>query len=221
MPGQSTFSIVISGWPAVGKTTIARALADQFNLKMYNGGDILKMLAADKGYRDATTRDDWWDTEDAKKFMDEREADPSFDKSVDTKLQDLVHRGGVVITSYTLPWLVAIGQRQSGAGARQAGETVLAHSPPGNIIKFWLKGSRENRAKRMANRDHIRVIDAGAIVSLRDEENKKIYKHLYGFNFGEDLEVFDYMLNTDVLKLEKLIEISKVIVANHVAGLAA
>lgn len=221
MPGQATFSIVISGWPAVGKTTIARTLADQFKLKMYNGGDILKMLAADKGYRDAATRDDWWDTEDAKKFMEEREADPSFDKSVDTKLQDLVHRGGVVITSYTLPWLVAMGQKQSESGARRTGETVLAHSVSSNIIKFWLKGSPENRAKRMANRDHIRVSDAGAIVSLRDEENRKIYKHLYGFEFGEDLEVFDYMLNTDVLKLEKLIEISKVIVTNHVSGLAA
>ena len=43
-------SIVISGWPAVGKTTIATELAKEFGYKHYNGGDVLKMLAAEKGY---------------------------------------------------------------------------------------------------------------------------------------------------------------------------
>lgn len=203
----ANFSIVISGWPAVGKTTIASALASEFALKMYNGGDILKMLASERGYLDATNRDDWWDTEEAKKFMAERGADSSFDKRVDDRLKDLVRSGGVVITSYTLPWLVAQGFR--------------ADKPPSidPIIKIWLKGSPKNRAARMANRDRINLAQAIGIVSLRDNENKKIYKQLYGFDFGENLEVFDYMLNTDVLKLEKLIEISKVIVKNHAAGL--
>src|ERR1051326_2653075 len=204
---QANFSIVISGWPAVGKTTIASALASEFALKMYNGGDILKMLASERGYPDATNRDDWWDTEEAKKFMTERGADPSFDKRVDDRLKDLVRSGGVVITSYTLPWLVAQGFR--------------ADKPPSidPIIKIWLKGSPKNRAARMANRDRINLAQAIGIVSLRDNENKKIYKQLYGFDFGENLDVFDYMLNTDVLKLEKLIEISKVIVKNHAASL--
>ncbi|MDQ6668745.1 MAG: AAA family ATPase, partial [Thermoproteota archaeon] len=38
-------SIVISGWPAVGKTTVACELAKEFGLKIFNGGDILKKLA--------------------------------------------------------------------------------------------------------------------------------------------------------------------------------
>ena len=37
-------SIVISGWPAVGKTTIAAEIAKEFGFKVYNGGDILKLL---------------------------------------------------------------------------------------------------------------------------------------------------------------------------------
>ncbi|HYY39906.1 MAG TPA: AAA family ATPase, partial [Nitrososphaera sp.] len=68
MAANKSFSIVISGWPAVGKTTIACKLAEEFALVMYNGGDILKMLAEEKGY--STKRDDWWDTAEAKKFMD-------------------------------------------------------------------------------------------------------------------------------------------------------
>jgi CMP/dCMP kinase len=189
------FSIVISGWPAVGKTTIACKLAEEFDIVKYNGGDILKMLAEeDKGY--SVKRDDWWDTIEAKKFMEERKSDPSFDKKVDDKLIQIVKKGGAVITSYTLPWLVV-------------DESVI-------IIKFWLRGSPENRAKRMANRDGISFAEAKRITKLRDEENKRIYYRLYGFRFGEDLTVFDYVLNTDRLSLDSLVEISKLIVRRHI-----
>jgi CMP/dCMP kinase len=188
------FSIVISGWPAVGKTTIAGKLAEEFGLAMYNGGDILKMLAAEKGY--STSRDDWWDTVEAKKFMRERKSDPSFDRKVDKKLVEIVRKGGTVITSYTLPWLVK----------------------EDSVVKLWLRGSPDNRAKRMANRDGIGFAKAKKIIMLRDEENKKIYQKLYGFIFGDDLTVFDYVLNTDRLPLGSLIEISKLIVRQHTGG---
>jgi cytidylate kinase len=188
------FSIVISGWPAVGKTTIAGKLAEEFGLVIYNGGDILKMLAAEKGY--STSRDDWWDTAEAKKFMRERKSDPSFDKKVDKKLVEIVKKGGTVITSYTLPWLVK----------------------EDSVVKLWLRGSPDNRAKRMASRDGIGFEKAKKIIMLRDEENKKIYHKLYGFLFGDDLTVFDYVLNTDRLPLDSLIEISKLIVRQHTGG---
>ena len=195
MVANKLFSIVISGWPAVGKTTIACKLAEEFDIVMYNGGDILKMLAEeDRGY--SVKRDDWWDTTEAKKFMEERKTDPSFDKRVDDKLIQIVRKGGTVITSYTLPWLVI-------------DESVI-------IIKFWLRGSSENRAKRMANRDGISFAEAKRITKLRDEENKRIYYRLYGFRFGEDLTVFDYVLNTDSLSLDSLVEISKLIVRRHI-----
>jgi CMP/dCMP kinase len=194
MAANKLFSIVISGWPAVGKTTIACKLAEEFGLVMYNGGDILKMLAEEKGY--STERDDWWDTAEAKRFMEERKSDPSFDKKVDKKLVEIVKKGGAVITSYTLPWLV-----------RE--DSVI-------IIKLWLRGSQENRAKRMSNRDDISFAEAKRIVKLRDDENKKIYYKLYGFHFGEDLTIFDYVLNTDRLSLDSLIEISKLIVKRHI-----
>jgi CMP/dCMP kinase len=194
MAANKSFSIVISGWPAVGKTTIACKLAEEFGLVMYNGGDILKMLAEEKGY--SAERDDWWDTTEAKKFMEERKTDSSFDKKVDKKLVEIVKKGGAVITSYTLPWLVL--------------EDLAI------IIKFWLRGSPENRAKRMANRDDISFAEAKRIVKMRDDENKKIYYKLYGFRFGEDLTIFDYVLNTDRLSLDSLIEISKLIVRLHI-----
>jgi cytidylate kinase len=184
----SKLSIVISGWPAVGKTTMAVELAKKFNLKLYSGGDILKMLAGAKGY--STSRDDWWDTGEAKRFMEERKSDPSFDNQVDKKLIQIIKNGNSVITSYTLPWLMKEDR----------------------IIKFWLKASQENRARRMANRDNISYNKAKKVIQIRDWENMKIYKNLYGFNFGEDLEVFDFCLNTDILSLNSLIEVSKSII---------
>lgn len=187
------FSIVISGWPAVGKTTIAGELAKEFGLSHYNGGDILKMLAAETGYSTDTTKSDWWDTLEAKKFMGERKRDSTFDKKVDGKLSEILKNENAVITSYTLPWLVSDER----------------------IIKFWLKGSPHNRAKRMANRDKIPIEQAEKIVDMRDGENKEIYHSLYGFVFGDDLSVFDYALNTDRLSLDALVEISKLIVRHH------
>ncbi len=191
---MSRFSVVISGWPAVGKTTIACELAKEFGLVTYNGGDILKMLAYEKGYSSATSKEDWWDTQEAKRFMEERRRDPTFDRKVDERLAEILKKESAVITSYTLPWL------------------VQDHG----VIKFWLKGSPKNRAARMANRDGIAVEEAEKIVSLRDAENVEIYKNLYGFDFGQDLSVFDYALNTDILGLDALIEVSKLIVRRQV-----
>lgn len=180
-------SIVISGWPAVGKTTIAENLAKNFNLKLWNGGDILKMMAYERGYSSSLNHD-WWDTEEATKFMKERNNNPNFDREVDNRLIELVKEGNVVITSYTLPWI-------SDA-----------------TINFWLQGSVDNRSKRMSMRDKIDINTAKKIVQRRDVENKLIYQKLYQFEFGEKLDVFDFAMNTDILSLESLIIISKNIV---------
>ncbi|MGB8936586.1 MAG: cytidylate kinase family protein [Candidatus Nitrosopolaris sp.] len=173
----------MSGCPAVGKTTVAGELAKEFGLKIFNGGDILKKIASDRGYLIAGR--DWWDGEEAKKFMAERLTSTCFDKEVDQKLMEIVESGNAVITSYTLPWLTE------------------------HPIKFWLSGSQDNRAKRMANRDNIKFLEAKKIVQLRDDDNKKIYRKLYGINFGDDLTVFDFSINTDLLSLTPLIDISK------------
>lgn len=182
-------SIVISGWPAVGKTTIAENLARYFKLKLWNGGDILKMMAYERGYSSSLNHD-WWDTEEAARFMSERNNNANFDREVDNRLIELVNEGNVVITSYTLPWIADA------------------------TINFWLQGSVDNRSKRMAMRDKIDLNVAKKIVQRRDIENKLIYKKLYNFEFGEKLDVFDFAMNTDLLSLESLIFVSKNIVEN-------
>ena len=186
---KKKISVVISGWPAVGKTTIAENIAKDFDLKLWNGGDILKMMAYERGYSSSLNHD-WWDTEEAIDFMKERNNDPNFDREVDNRLIGLVNGGNVVVTSYTLPWI-------SDA-----------------TVNFWLQGSVDNRAKRLAMRDKISISEAKRIVLRRDNENKLIYKRIYGFSFGENLDVFDFALNTDLLSLECLVDLSKRIIKN-------
>jgi cytidylate kinase len=176
-------SVIISGPPAIGKTTVAKGLGKEFDLKFLGGGDILKELAKDEGFNSGG--DDWWDTPEGMKFLKQRSENPEFDRKVDEKLKELFLNGGVVITSYTLPWLVQDG------------------------IKIWLAGSHENSAKRMTSRDNMDNEQALEITKKRYDENKKLYKKLYNFDFGENLEVFDKIIDTDELDAEKVLEIAK------------
>ena len=176
-------SIIISGPPAIGKTTIAKGLAKEFELLHLSGGDILKELAKEEGFD--TKGDDWWDTQDGINFLSQRKKNSEFDKNVDDKLKKLFSKGNVVVTSYTLPWLVKGG------------------------VKIWLDGSKENSAKRMTTRDNLSNNNALEVVQKRYNENKIIYKALYGFEFGEDLSVFDKIIKTDNLDAEEVLEIAK------------
>ncbi len=176
-------SIVVSGPPAIGKTTVAKGLAKEFNLNYLSGGDILKELANEEGF--SSSGDDWWDTDDGMKFLNQRKENPEFDKKVDKKLIELFEKGDVVITSYTLPWLIDDG------------------------IKLWLDGSAKNSAKRMQNRDNMDEFSALEVVNKRFNENKLIYKNLYNFEFGNDLSVFDKIIQTDEKNADEVLEIAK------------
>ncbi len=93
-----------------------------------------------------------------------------------------------MITSYTLPWMVDGG------------------------IKIWLAGAVENSAKRMQNRDNLTEHDALNVVKKRFSENKIIYKALYNFEFGEDLSVFDKIIETDGLNAQQVLDKAKSVV---------
>ena len=179
-------SIIISGPPAIGKTTIAKGLAKEFSIEYLSGGDILKKLASEQGFQ--TEGDDWWDTQEGINFLDQRKKNSEFDKNVDNKLKELFSQGGIVVTSYTLPWLIEGG------------------------VKIWLDGSKENSALRMTTRDNSSKDEALENVQKRYNENKIIYKELYGFEFGDDLSVFDKIIETDDLNVEQVLEIAKLTV---------
>ena len=178
-----TKSIVISGPPAVGKTTVAKGLAEEFQLQYLSGGDVLKEMAKEQGFN--SDGDDWWDTEDGMNFLNQREQNSEFDKKLDEKLTGLFNQGGMVITSYTLPWLIKDG------------------------IKIWLEGSHASSTKRMQSRDKMTSEEAYEVTRERFDKNRALYKKLYNFDFGEDKSVFDLIINTDNLTAQQVIDVTK------------
>ena len=177
-----TKSIVISGPPAVGKTTVAKGLAEEFQLQYLSGGDVLKEMASEHGFD--SKGDDWWDTKEGMEFLTQREQNYEFDKKLDEKLSALFNQGGMVITSYTLPWLIKDG------------------------IRIWLEGSHESSTDRMKSRDNMSSEDAYKITKERFDKNKALYKKLYDFDFGEDKSVFDLIINTDNLTAQQVIDVT-------------
>lgn len=178
--------IIVSGLPAVGKSTIAKILAQRFGINYYCGGEVLKEMAFEQGF--SSQNKNWWDTTEGIKFMQARMTNSEFDQSVDRRLADIAKKGNAIISSYPLPWLLNEG------------------------IKIWLKASQETRAKRMAGRDGISFSDALEIVKKRDVGNRQLYHRLYNINFGVDLSVFDFVIGTDHLSKESVTEVMSAIV---------
>lgn len=179
--GGPARSVVVSGPPAVGKTTVARALAGEFGMRFAGGGDALKEIAREAGHEPGG--DDWWDTPEGMAFLSQRAADGSFDRRVDKELSRMFAGGGIVVTSYTLPWIV---ERSVG-------------------VRVWLDASSETSARRMQGRDGIGAGDAAEISRRRYEENGALYRRLYGFEFGRDEGVFDVIIDTDAMDAGQVI----------------
>ena len=165
--------ICISGLAATGKSTLAKRLAESLNLRYVSGGDGLKMLAVERGYKPGGR--EWWETEDGMRFLEERLRNPEFDKLVDQKLIELAKAGDVVIDSWVLPWLYRGG------------------------FNIWLKAKTEVRAERMARRSGISVEEARKLLEKRDSESIELYKKLYGIEVGRDFEPFHLVLDTSDL----------------------
>jgi cytidylate kinase len=165
--------ICISGMTGSGKSTVAKKLADKYGFDYFSGGNALKALAQEEGYDSDVTG--WWETAEGLKFLQQRMGDPAFDKRIDEKLLELAEQGNVVLDSWTMPWLLKDG------------------------FKIWLEASPQVRAKRVVTRDDISIEEAIEAMKEKDEKTRQIYNRLYGFDLGNDLSPFNFVLATDEL----------------------
>jgi len=172
--------ICISGLPGCGKSTVAKKLAQKYRLKYISGGDALKELAVEAGFK--PSGEDWWETEEGRRFLNKRLEDPDFDKRVDEKLIEAAKQGNVILDSWTMPWLFDEG------------------------FKIWLDASLEVRASRAAKRDKISLDKAKELIMEREEKTREIYRRLYGFKLGEDFSPFHIILDTDKLDADEVFQ---------------
>jgi len=173
--------ICICGMAGSGKSTQARKLAEKYGFRYYSGGEALKALAIEKGYR--YLERGWWESQEGLSFLEDREKDQTFDKTVDQKLLEIAERGNVILDSWTMPWLLNHG------------------------FKIWLEASLEKRAERVAKRDGISVEEALKVLRNKEGKTKDIYKRLYGFSLGEDFSPFHLILDTEKLTAEEVFQV--------------
>ncbi len=179
----------MSGMPSVGKTTVANEISKDFHLRHIGGGDMLKQIAIDRGYNPMGS--DWWDSPEGMRFSSERKRNPNFDVEVDKLLLREIRKGGVVVTSYSVPWLARSG------------------------LKLWFAADQKTRARRLAGRDSISLKGALNIITRRDRENRVLYKKIYGIDFGKDLSVFNFVIDTEDLSAKSVAKAAYKIVSEY------
>lgn len=186
--------ICICGMTGCGKSTVAKKLAEKYELKYLSGGNALKALAVEAGYK--ATELGWWETDEGIKFLQHRMEDSKFDIQVDEKLVELAKKGNVVLDSWTMPWLLKEG------------------------FKVWLEASSEARARRVSSRGGISVEKAYEVLREKDEGTRVIYGELYGFDLGGDLSPFNLILDTDNLGIDEVFRAVCLVVDSLVFGKA-
>ncbi len=182
--------ICISGMAGSGKSTVAKRLAEYYGLKYYSGGDALKAVASEMGHK--TAGEGWWETAEGIKFIEKRLDNLEIDRKVDEKLLDWANRGGLVLDSWAMPWLLKKG------------------------FNIWLEASEKVRAQRLAERDSLGPEEALRVLREKEAKTKGIYKKLYGFKFGEDFEPFQLILDVNLLNKDEVYETLRLAIDNLV-----
>jgi len=173
--------ISVCGMAGSGKSTLAKKLAKKYRLKFFSGGDALKALALKEGFRPLEYG--WWESDEGLRFLKTRRSDQRYDKRVDEELLEIADKGNVVLDSWTMPWLLKKG------------------------FKIWLEASVEKRAERIAQRDEMPLVEALQALKDKESHTKMIYRRLYGFKLGEDLEPFHLVLGTDNLSANEVFQV--------------
>jgi cytidylate kinase len=184
--------ICISGMAGSGKSTLARKIAEKYELKYFSGGDALKALAIEEGYK--PLKRGWWEAREGMRFLEKREKNLRFDEAVDKKFLELAEEGNVILDSWTMPWLLKKG------------------------FKIWLEASPEKRAERIAKRDGISVNEALKALRNKEKRTKVIYRKLYSFSLGEDFAPFHLILDTDNLNAEEAFEVLCEVIDNFLVN---
>jgi len=176
--------VIVSGLSGSGKSNLVEFIAEKFNLKCIHTSGLLKELIEENSMNLKSKKNTgWWEGKEAEKAFDKRMKETKFDEILDKKLLDLIEEGNVVMDSWTMGYLSKKG------------------------FKIWLNASVENRAKRISERNKQDFKEVLNAIKLKEQKTKEIYKKLYNFDLGENLEKFDLVIDTEDISEKKVREI--------------
>ena len=161
--------VIVSGLAGSGKTTLAKRLANRYNLRFLTGSDFFRDVLKKFGIK---LEENWHDTESILKLAKIRFENPEIDKEVDRLLIKSVEKGSVAVTSRTLPYLI-------------------------DGIKIFLRVSQDERIRRVVARTGLSIENARKIVTKRDYYETEIYKRVYGVDVSKDLDVYNLIIDGD------------------------
>lgn len=168
--------VTISGSPGSGKSTVARAVAKELNLKHFSAGDFMREMASERGVSLA-------------ELTALSEKDVSIDREIDERTKKLIGMDDFVIDSrlafHFLPGAVKI---------------FLKVDPKVAAKRIWKDVQEKKRtAEEFASEEAV----LNGILSRQASEIKR-YKEYYNVDFLDESN-FDFVLDTSDLNIEQAV----------------
>ncbi len=176
--------IIIFGFSGSGKSTIADMIAKKYGLRVIHPSGILRTLLQHKKIKKTEAGKGFWESQAGVKLFKKRlkEKEP-MDIVADKILLKELSKGNLVMDSWNMPWLSDKG------------------------LKIYLKTSLSIRAQRVAKRSGLVYKKALAIVKMKDEETRKLFKRVYGFDIKKDFNIFHKIISTDKLNPGQVLKV--------------
>jgi cytidylate kinase len=116
-------------------------------------------------------------------IIEAAKTDFSFDQRVDTRQVELAMEGSCVLGSRLAVWMLTAAD-----------------------FRVYLHASESERARRVHEREGGEIAEIERFTALRDGEDSRRYKELYGID-NEDTSGVDLVVDTDVLMPEEIVEL--------------
>ena len=173
--------ITVSGLPGAGATTVSEHLAKKLGYRLIAVGELHKEIAKKEGISSAEFEKAWREgMKDPKEWKEFHNRLDQMQKEIARKEKNAIFNGK--LSAFQIPWA---------------------------DLKILLVAPLEVRADRCAGRESIPKAKALRSIREREELERREWKRIYGFDYAQDRDVYDIVINTshwDSKEIAKLIE---------------
>lgn len=175
--------ITITGMPGAGKSTIAKALSEKLNLKIYSMGQIRRDIAKKKGIT-------------IHEFNKQGETDPSTDNEVDNYQKEIGQKeDNIIMEGRTSFFLVP-----------DSIKLFVDVSLDEGAVRI-LKDLHDEEKGKKRNEGKIETIEEMKdMLAKRTDSDRRRYKKYYGVEDAFDKNQFDIIVDTTKLTIEEAIQ---------------